>query len=135
VTTVNNIPIVLFDDECIFCNTSVNFLINHENSKEPKLKFAALNSSFGKQLKLERNINIDSILFFHNNQLLFKSDAVLSLVGYLKFPYSLMKIGYLIPKSLRDRLYDFIAKNRYRIFKNDTCIIPNEEIKARFILN
>lgn len=132
---MNNLDkIVLFDGVCNFCQSSVQFIIKHESNQE--LKFASLQSEFGKSIIQQYQIpkNIDSIVFIENQKAYIKSDAALKISTYFKFPFNLLIIFKIVPTFIRNKVYDYIAKNRYAWFgKQDACMLPNAEIRNRFI--
>ena len=128
--------IILFDGMCNFCNTSVNKIIKYD--KKNVFKFAAIQSDAGKKLLTELSIDIlkiDSILLIENNTLFTKSTAVLKIAKQLS---GLYKLGYafiIIPPFIRDTIYDFIAKNRYKWFgKKERCMIPSIEVREKFLI-
>lgn len=128
--------IILFDGMCNFCNTSVNKIIKYD--KKNVFKFAAIQSDAGKKLLTELSIDIlkiDSILLIENNTLFTKSTAVLKIAKQLS---GLYKLGYafiIIPPFIRDTIYDFIAKNRYKWFgKKESCMIPSIEVREKFLI-
>ncbi len=133
-----NKSIILFDGICNLCNTSVNFIIKHD--KKNRFLFASLQSDAGQELLLQfnskKNLNkIDSIVLIVENKIYYKSTAALQIAKQLKFPYNLLIVLHIIPKCLRDYLYGFIAKNRYKWFgKQDTCKVPNNELLDKFLL-
>lgn len=119
-----NNEVAVFDSDCILCNKAVNFILKHE-IKDSKLYFASLDSNYALELKEKYKIDkeLDSIIFISEGRLFFKSQAILEMARFLKFPYNLLKIGSLIPRPIRDKLYDFIAKNRKKFFNgnNNNC--------------
>ena len=128
--------IILFDGMCNFCNTSVNKIIKYD--KKNVFKFAAIQSDAGKKLLTELSIDtlkIDSILLIEKNTLFTKSTAVLKIAKQLS---GLYKLGYafiIIPPFIRDTIYDFIAKNRYKWFgKKEACRIPSKEERNKFLV-
>jgi len=127
--------IVLFDGVCNFCNSSVNFIIQHDKKK--RYKFAALQSNVGKMLSEKYGIDqskIDSIILVENGGVFVKSSAILRITKHLNYLYPLLFGFIIIPKFIRDGVYDFIARNRYKWFgKKEACMIPSPEIKGRFI--
>ncbi|OFY86491.1 MAG: thiol-disulfide oxidoreductase [Bacteroidetes bacterium RIFCSPLOWO2_12_FULL_35_15] len=130
-----NNSIVLFDGECNFCNSSVNFIIRHD--KKDQFRFAALQSEIGKIWikKVDIDDAIDSIILIEKDKIYLRSTAVLRISKRLSFPYPLLYAFIFIPSFLRDLLYDLISKNRRKWFrKKETCLIMSEEKKAKFIL-
>jgi len=133
-----NKSIILFDGVCNLCNTSVDFVLKKDINKH--FKFASLQSDAAKLLLLHfkdekfKNI-LDSIILISNNKLYTKSTAALLIIKKLKFPFSLGFILIVIPKFIRDYIYNIIAKNRYKWFgRKDTCRIPTKEELDRFIV-
>jgi predicted DCC family thiol-disulfide oxidoreductase YuxK len=128
--------IILFDGMCNFCNTSVNKIIKYD--KKNVFKFAAIQSDAGKKLLIELSIDIlkiDSILLIENNTLFTKSTAVLKIAKQLSGLYKLSYSFIIIPLFIRDTIYDFIAKNRYKWFgKKESCMIPSIEVREKFLI-
>lgn len=131
----NNTSIILFDGICNFCNSSVNKIIKHDTKN--KFKFAPLQSEIGKKLLKEYEIDstkTDSIILIENNTYFIKSTAILKIAKHLNGLYPLVYGFIVIPKFIRDSVYDFIAKNRYKWFgKQDSCMVPTKEVKSKFI--
>lgn len=130
-----NHQVILFDGVCNLCNGFIQFIIKKD--KKNKFKFCSLQSEQGQNIIKQNSKdlkNIDSVLLFTNNQIYNKSTAVLKIAKTLGFPYNIIKIISVIPVKLRDRIYDFIAKNRYRWFgKKTSCWIPTSELKEKFL--
>lgn len=131
----NNFRLVLFDGVCNFCDASVNWIIKHD--KKNKFKFATLQSEIGKKMMLQYGIDpakTDSAVLIENNSAYIKSTAVLKIAKQLNALYPLAYGFIIIPKFLRDAVYDFISRNRYKWWgKKDSCMIPTKEIKEKFI--
>jgi len=127
--------IILFDGVCNMCNASVNFIIDRD--KANKFKFASLQSETGKNLlvKFQKDAEkLDSVVLITQGKLYDKSSAALKIASMLPFPYPLSILFRVFPKALRDIVYDYIAKNRYKWFgKKDVCRIPDAETKSRFL--
>ena len=133
-TKETDAEVVLFDGVCNLCNASVDFIVRHEKGDE--LKFASLQSDFGKSLIKKTGIETvpDSIVFYCKGELLTKSKAVLHVCRHLTFPLNLLRIFTIIPTSLADLIYEWIAKNRYKWFgKKETCRIPTAEEQNKFL--
>lgn len=128
-------PVVLFDGYCNLCNGAVQEIIK----RDPKgiFKLASLQSDIGIQLLKNSNINtdeVDSIVLVDHDGIYIKSTAALKIATRLAFPYFLLNVFSVIPKALRDSIYDWIARNRYKWFgKKNECWIPDESLKNRFI--
>ena len=128
--------IILFDGVCNLCNSSVQFVIKRDVNDV--FQFAALQSETGKRLLTERNIDtqeIDSIILIEPNIAYYtKSTAALEIGKHLKGLKVISSILLWLPESLRNIVYDFIARNRYKWYgKKDNCMIPSEELKSKFI--
>jgi predicted DCC family thiol-disulfide oxidoreductase YuxK len=127
--------VILFDGVCGLCNSSVNYIIDHDYKN--KFVFAALQSDIAKKLLEPHNISneaLNSIILIHEGKVYQKSDAVLIIVKRLKGISRLLLLGYIVPRFLRNILYDFVAKRRYRWFgKYDACRMPTPEMKAKFL--
>lgn len=127
--------IILFDGVCNFCNTSVNTIIKFDKKKY--FRFAPIQSDIGKFLmdtyKLDP-VKFDSVILCDDNKAYVFSSAILNIARKLGGIYSLGYAFVLIPKFIRDPLYKWIAKNRYKWWgKKDSCMIPTPELKSRFL--
>jgi len=129
-------PIILFDGFCNLCNGTVDFLLKWDRKKQ--FRFASLQSETGEFLRSQFKIpeNSDSVILIKSETVYFKSDAVSEIAGMLPFPWKIAAFIKIIPKIIRDKLYDWIAKHRYHWFgKRETCRIPTEKEKGFFILH
>lgn len=129
--------IILFDGICNLCNTSVQFVIKRD--KKEQFQFAALQGEFG-QKTLERYTieasgkAMDSFILLENDQLYTQSTAALRVARRLSGGWKLLYAFIIVPRFIRDGVYKFIARNRYRWFgKKDSCMIPSPALKARFL--
>ena len=128
-------PIILFDGICNFCNGAVNFTIKWDKNKV--IKFAALQSETGanllKQFGLPEN-DMSSFIFIEKGKLYKRSTAALRVCRYLKGLWPLCYGFIIVPAFIRNAVYDFIAKNRYKWFgQKEECMIPTPDIRARFL--
>lgn len=130
-----NSAIILFDGVCNLCNSSVNFVIKHD--KNNYFRFAALQSETGKQLLNRFNIGssfTDSFVLIENNKAYTRSTAALRVAKHLNKLYPILYTFIIIPPFLRDSIYDYIARNRYKWFgKKEQCLIPTDELKSKFL--
>ncbi|HLO29228.1 MAG TPA: thiol-disulfide oxidoreductase DCC family protein [Anaerolineales bacterium] len=128
--------IILFDGVCNLCNGSVIFVLQRE--RKPTFKFASIQSEAGKELLewygFPPGYNQAVILLEHGRVYL-GSTAALKIGQQLKFPWSLLAYaGFIVPKFIRDWVYDQIARHRYQWFgKRDVCMTPTENLKTRFL--
>lgn len=127
--------VLLFDGVCNLCNSSVNFIIDHD----PKghFKFAALQSDFGQQKLKELGYDqeeFDSLVLLSGEHVYKKSAAALRIAKKLSGLYPLLYVFIIIPPFIRHAVYDIIAKNRYKWWgKRDSCRMPTPELRARFV--
>ena len=129
-------PLVLFDGVCNFCNGMVNFIIRQDKMKV--FRFAALQSVMGQRLMNEFDLKTpgnDSFILIENNKVFQRSTAALKLYNKLPWYWKWTQIGWIIPRFIRDGMYDLIARNRYRWFgKREECMIPGNDVKERFLI-
>lgn len=128
-------PIILFDGVCNLCNSAVNFVIKRD--KKSAIKFAVLQSSIAQELLKDQPIkanDLSSFVLVEKGKILTRSTAALRVCRYLTGIWPLMYGFIIIPKLIRDGIYNWVAKNRYHWFgKKDKCMVPTPEIKARFL--
>ncbi|WP_282054980.1 thiol-disulfide oxidoreductase DCC family protein [Maribacter luteus] len=131
-----NKKIILFDGVCNLCNRTVQFVIKHD--KKDEFRFATLQGEIGKQLVKERHIDtdtVDSIILIEPGIAYYtKSTAALKIGASFGGAWKLLNVLDLIPSSLSNIVYDFVAHNRYKWYgKKDACMIPTPELKAKFL--
>ena len=127
--------IVLFDGVCNFCNSSVNFLIDRD--PEGKFVFGALQSEEGLEVLRRHDLPegyFDSIVLVEPDRILTASDAVLEISRSMPGLWPVLSVFRIIPRFIRDGIYNWIAANRYSWFgKRDTCRLPTPEYRSRFL--
>lgn len=128
--------LILFDGVCNLCDSSIQFIIKYD--KHNTFLFTPLQSELSQSIIEQFGIDtqkIDSIILFRKNEgVFYKSTAALKIASKLKFPINILASFIILPKFIRDTVYDFIAKNRYNWFgKKESCMIPTPELKAKFI--
>lgn len=133
--TIQREKIVLFDGVCNLCSGMVAFILRHERS--PIFSFASIQSQAGKDLLSRCGLPPDyagSVLFIDTGIVYARSSAVLRIGQALRFPWPILSYAaLLVPKVVRDRMYDQIATHRYAWFgKRDVCPAPAEELRSRF---
>ncbi len=134
-------PIILYDGVCGLCNRLVQFLLKHD--KQERLRFASLQSDFAAKVLQRHGIDpkdLDTLHLIENyeqpgERVLQRSDAILragrELGGFWSATAAAAKV---IPRALRDVIYRFVARNRYRVFgKYDTCMLPDPNQRSRFL--
>ncbi len=140
VETNTSHPVLLYDGQCGFCNKSVQHILRHD--KQNTMFFAALQSDYGKSI-LTRHPELDGVDslvfvkplgFAYLEEVSVRSVAALRVASYLGGPWKLALAAYIIPRPVRDYLYDQFAKRRYRWFgKHDICLLPAPEVRERFL--
>lgn len=127
--------IILFDGVCNFCNFWVKFAATRDSKKQ--LKFASLQSEQGQALLEKFKIStkaLSTVIFIDEDEVYLQSGAAFRICNYLDGGWKLASYLSLIPKPVRDGLYNFIAKNRYKWFgKTEACMLPTPEMKDRFL--
>jgi predicted DCC family thiol-disulfide oxidoreductase YuxK len=127
--------IVLFDGVCNFCNSWVNFTINHD--KRNFFQFAPLQSEKAIELLEKHGVDkakTESVIVIENGKAYTYSTAALRIAKGLGGIWSLAYAFIVVPKFIRDGIYKWIAKNRYKWFgEKDQCMIPTPDIRARFL--
>lgn len=131
----SNKSIVLFDGLCNLCNSSVLFILKHD--KKEQFLFASLQSDASTKLLLHLNnkkMELNSIVLVEGTKVYYKSTAVLQIAKKLDSFWSGFYIFIIVPQFIRDFIYDFIVKNRYKWFgKRSDCKVYNIKYKERFI--
>ena len=132
---MNEYPVILFDGVCNFCNRSVNFIIKRDKKKT--IRFSPLQSDTGRKLIAQFNLRltgIESFVFIEKGKAYIRSTAALMVCRHLKALWPLCFGLIIVPKFIRDGIYNWFAGNRYKWFgARDQCMIPTPEIKAKFL--
>ena len=125
--------IVFFDGVCHLCNTFVDVIITRD--RHHRLKFAPLQGETAAQLLPEEmRLNLHSVVYFEAGHLHERSNAILKILSRLGGIYSVFGLGWILPRFIRDRLYNFIAMNRYAWFgQRDFCRLPTPEERAHLL--
>ena len=131
----NQKKIILFDGVCNLCNTSVAFVIQRD--KKDIFRFAALQEEPGKSLLEKHNIDTaqtDSIILLDGDKAYTKSTAALKIAKNLGGGYPLLYGFMVIPNFIRNWVYNYVAKNRYKWYgKKESCMIPTPELRSKFL--
>jgi predicted DCC family thiol-disulfide oxidoreductase YuxK len=126
---------VLFDGDCNLCNGAVQFILRRD--RRAVFQFASLQSAAGRQLLVAADAPAqlpDSLVLVQNGVLALKSTAALHIARGLRWPWPLFAVFFVVPRLLRDLIYDWIARNRYRWFgKREACMVPTPALRARFL--
>jgi predicted DCC family thiol-disulfide oxidoreductase YuxK len=128
-------PIIIFDGHCVLCSGWAQFVIRHDPAANFRLLAAqtplghALYEHYGLDPKTyETNILITGGTPW------FKSEGSIRMAEGLGWPWSMTRVFRLLPRGLRDRGYEALARNRFRIFgRSEVCFAPTPDIAARFL--
>lgn len=131
-----NKKIILFDGVCNLCNSAVQFII--KNDKKDIFRFVALQSELGIEICNYIGVDqtkIDSIILYNPDvAYYYKSTAAIKIAEELRGIYSLISVSKIFPEKVRNYIYDYIAKNRYKWYgKKESCMIPTSGLKAKFL--
>ncbi|KOS05204.1 thiol-disulfide oxidoreductase [Flavobacterium akiainvivens] len=137
---MENLPkdkkIILFDGVCNLCDNTVQFIIKHD--KNDDFRFVALQSELGQEIIKHIGVDVsktDSIILYEPGKAYYyKAEAALNIATGLGGIYSLLGAFKILPKWLSNKVYDYVARNRYKWYgKKDACMIPTPELKAKFL--
>jgi predicted DCC family thiol-disulfide oxidoreductase YuxK len=128
-------PIIVFDGECVFCSANAQFVLRHD--RRHHFRLAAMQGEVGTALYKRFGIdpeNPESMIVVTGNEARRDSDGVLTIYTELGWPWRAMAVLYLVPKFIRDPVYRFVARNRYRLFgRREACWMPKPE-HTRYVL-
>lgn len=129
-----NRPVIFFDGVCGLCNGFVDFVISQDKKKI--FLFSPLQSDYAaNHLPPQYTKDLTSVVLLIDGEVLSKTNAVLRVMVELGGGWKLLALGRSLPLSFRNRIYDMVASNRYRIFgKKETCRLPTEDERQRFLI-
>jgi predicted DCC family thiol-disulfide oxidoreductase YuxK len=132
-------PVVLFDGVCNLCAGSVRFIVEHERAGIVPTRFAALQSEAGRRELARAGVRDpaslgDSIVVIEDGRVFTRSDAAVRIARRLRAPWRWMRVMRVMPGRVRDWMYEFVARRRYRWFgKRESCLVPTPELRGRFL--
>lgn len=130
-------PIVLFDGVCNFCDSWVNWIIARDS--RGTFCFAPLQSSAGEKLQREHGLDptaLDTLVLVDGARVYRKSGAALRVLRRLRWPWPVFFGLIGVPPFIRDLVYDFFARRRYRWFgRKEECMVPAPEVRDRFLVD
>lgn len=128
--------LILFDGVCNLCDVTVQFIIKHD--KQDVFRFVALQSELGQEIV--KYIGVDTsktdsiILYEPGRAYYYKAEAAIRIAKELGGIYSLVGIFSVLPNWFSNKIYDYVARNRYKWYgKKEQCMIPTPEMKAKFL--
>jgi predicted DCC family thiol-disulfide oxidoreductase YuxK len=134
------VHLVLYDGVCGLCNRVLQFLLVHDS--RGVFSFATLQSATGQAMVRRFGGNPADLTSFYvvadyrepQARALMRSDAALFVAGELGWPWKAARLVVVVPKPIRDWLYDVVARTRYRVFgRYDQCLLPRPEFRSRFV--
>jgi predicted DCC family thiol-disulfide oxidoreductase YuxK len=130
-----DVPIIVFDAECVLCSANAQFVLRHDHRHHFRL--ASMQGEVGTALYRRFGMDPadpDSLIVVTGDEIRRDSDAVLAIYSALGWPWRAMSVFYLVPKLVRNPVYRWIARHRYRLFgRRQTCWVPTAE-HARYVL-
>jgi predicted DCC family thiol-disulfide oxidoreductase YuxK len=127
--------IVFFDGVCNLCSGAVQFILKRNKSKN--ILFASLQSKIGQQMLIQYALplnNFSSFVFLENGILNQQSTGALKTTKYLDAAWPLLFVFIIVPPFIRNAVYNWISKNRYKWFgKKTECWLPTNDLKERFL--
>jgi predicted DCC family thiol-disulfide oxidoreductase YuxK len=128
-------PVLLFDGVCVLCSGTVRFILAHERDHD--IRFATMQSRAGQALLAAHQMPItdwDSVVFVVDGRPLERSWAAFAVARHLRAPWRWLRALAIVPRPLRDAVYDWVARRRYRWFgRRESCMVPDEATRARFL--
>ena len=133
--TVSHDNLIVFDGVCNFCTSSVQFILRHDRGAV--FRFVSIQSELGREICRTSGLDPDDMqtfLVFTNGRVLLRSDAALEVAKQFGGLWRLLVLFKVVPRRLRDWVYSFVARHRYRWFgRRDSCMIPSEKVRQRFL--
>jgi predicted DCC family thiol-disulfide oxidoreductase YuxK len=132
--------LVLYDGVCGLCSRLLQLLLRHD--RRAVFDFASLQSATGRAMMARWSGNPDELTSFYvvadfrtpEARVFIRSDAALFVVGQLGWPWKVMRLAGVLPTALLDRMYDVVARSRYRVFgRHELCMVPRAEFRSRFL--
>ena len=128
-------PIIVFDAQCILCSANAQFVLRHDRAR--RFRLASMQNETGAALYRRFGIdpaNPETLILVRGDEALRDSDAVLAIYAGLGWPWKVLSVLRLVPPFLRNPLYLWVARNRYRIFgRRETCWVPPADYADRVL--
>ena len=128
---ISGITIVFFDANCLLCSRFVRILLKYDKQK---FYYSGFQSDIAKKLLPEHlRLEPETIVLYEDEELSFKSKAIFKIISQLQFPWPVLGIFKILPASLSDMIYNWLARNRFAWFgRSRNCFLPASEQKSRF---
>lgn len=132
---MNDKPVILFDGVCNLCSGSVQFVLKRDKKKQ--FRFASLQGKYGQEFLKTNSLPAESfntLILIEGDKISTRSTGVLRMLKHLGGRWNLLYGFIIVPAFIRDRVYNWVSKNRYKWFgKKDECMIPSADLKERFL--
>lgn len=132
-TTDASTPVLLYDGTCGYCARSVQFVLAHD--RRASLRFGPLEGAFGRALVAAHPelVGVDSVVWYDGSRVQVRSDAALAVLRHLGGGWGVLAaLGRVVPRVVRDALYDAVARRRFTLAAR-ACLLPRPEERARFL--
>ena len=128
-------PVLVFDGDCVMCSHSAEFVLARDRARS--FRFLAAQSDLGRALFEHYGLDaetFETFLVLCDGEPYLRSSAALKIASLLGFPWSMFSVFRIVPRPVRDWMYDLVARNRYRLFgKRAQCYLPSPEDAERFL--
>ena len=132
---MNDAPVLVFDGVCVLCSRWVHFILKHD--REARIRLAPMQSHAGRERLAKFGLDPDdplSLLYVIDGRGYQDSDAILRVLTSFGGVWRAAAFLRVIPRFVRDPLYRWLARNRYRWFgRADRCLVPAPDQAARFL--
>ncbi|RLL43630.1 DUF393 domain-containing protein [Oceanobacillus piezotolerans] len=123
-------PVLIYDGECNMCSSFIRFVV--KINRNPELNITDFHSNWTKE-NVTLDPNVDSMIFITRDEQYIYSNAVIHLLVTANPRFSALLLLKLIPRSVRDTFYKFVARNRRKVFQNKTCPMPSKKAREMFL--
>jgi predicted DCC family thiol-disulfide oxidoreductase YuxK len=128
-------PVIVFDGHCMFCSGWVKFVLKHDRRR--RYRFVAAQTPLGDALYRHYGLDTrdyETNLLIEGGRAYFKSEGTIRMAAGLGMPWSLVRVLNIIPRFILDPVYEFVARNRFRIAgRRESCYVPTAEERSRFL--
>lgn len=132
---MNDRPVIVFDGHCVLCSTNARFVLR--NDRHGYFRLAAMQGEVGAAILARCGVdpaNPDTLIVVDNATAFRDSDAVIAIWSRLGWPWRVLTVARIVPRALRDPVYRWVARNRYRLFgRNERCFVPDPRWAERLL--
>lgn len=128
-------PVIVFDGICVLCSRSAQFVLRHD--RRARFRLAAVQSEAGGALCRQHGVNAtdpETMILIEDGRAFQMSEAALRICSGLGWPWRAFGLLRIVPRPIRDAIYRWVARNRYRWFgRRETCWLPDEAMRGRML--